>query len=157
MWQGTKNIAVEKGNARRSEIQRPCWSVMIGGWYEHSQVPSQARAAAQALLPPAAYHKPKCTRFTVYQISKRQRVPVDDKHGENRRLWNKDVIPEPHESKEKDRGLLPPFSRVGLHHFPIIPKMRIRQRHGSGRHHTPPIVEISADEMQKQVNAGRRR
>ena len=61
-----------RGNARRSEIQRPCWSVMIGRWFEHSQVPSQAKAAAQALLPPAAYHKPKCTRFTVYQISKSQ-------------------------------------------------------------------------------------
>ena len=64
-----KNSAVEKGNARRSEIQRPCWSVMIGRWYAHSQVPSQARAAAQALMPPTAYHKPKCTRFTVYQMS----------------------------------------------------------------------------------------
>jgi hypothetical protein len=84
-------------------------------------------------LPKLCCHQPHITNQSAPDsLCTRSRnvshVPVVDKQVEHRRLSNMDVMPEPHETKEKDRGLLPPFSRVGLHHFPIIPKTKRSRR-----------------------------
>ena len=46
----------------------------------------------------------------------------------------------------------------GRHHTPPIVESRLRQRHGSGRHHTPPIVESQRKQSrQKQATVNKQR